>query len=129
MKVNLTVFFILIFFYKSAAQDYIPMTSSGRNSASCILSYSFKPGANRPSASLYFADGFELNLNATCSEVGSDGTNYQWCVRNDEMEEVAYLSIRFKSNKALAEIKYLSNKNSNRYSRYLKLLNGTFKKI
>lgn len=129
MKLNMTVVFILAFLCRSAAQDYIPLASSGRSSASCILSHSFKSSANRPSASLYFADGFQLNLNATCSEVGSDGTNYEWCVRNDEMEVIGYMSIRFISNKSLAEIKYLNNKNSSRYSRYLKLLNGTFKKI
>lgn len=98
--------------------DYISIKDSNKETASFVLSYSYTKGANRPYLEVKFFDDFEIYFNAVC-----DG-DYFWCVRNENMEDVGYMKITFEKNGEIANVKIKRNALSDRYSKYLDMLDG-----
>jgi len=128
-KVGLFLIFI-IGFLNSNSQTYIPQKAKNKSDASCVFTYYYVKGvSNRPSASIVFKHGFEFYLNAVCGEKGSDGISYDWCVRNNDIVDIAYMNVRFNSKSNAAEIKILKNEYSNKYIKYLNLFKGTFVRV
>jgi hypothetical protein len=83
-----------------------------------ILKYLNLEGSNRPSISVDFADGMEMNFSATCEG------EYSWCIKDNEMNEIGVMRIRFSENGSTARISIKSLGNSSEYEPYLNLLKG-----
>lgn len=83
-----------------------------------ILKYSILEGSNRPTISVDFEDGMEMYFNATCEG------EYSWCIKDNEMNEIGVMKIRFSENGSTARISIKSYDNSSEYEPYLNLLKG-----
>lgn len=129
MKIIL-IFLLLGLTYIGYTQTYKPIIQNKSNELTCLFTYSYTEGANRPSAYVVFSDNYnEISLNAVCSENGADGTNYSWCVRgflNGEMIDIAYLDFKFEQRGRILKVKILKNKYSYKYLKYLKVMEGHF---
>ena len=82
------------------------------------LKYSNLEGSNRPSISVDFVDGMEMYFNATCEG------EYSWCIKDNEMNEIGVMRIRFSENGSTARISIKSYDNSSEYEPYFNLLKG-----
>jgi hypothetical protein len=82
------------------------------------LKYSNLEGSNRPTISVDFADGMEMYFNATCEG------EYSWCIKDNEMNEIGVMRIRFSENGSTARISIKSYDNSSEYEPYFNLLKG-----
>ena len=95
------------------------------------LIYDENLDGNRPNLSIKFKDGFDLFefVMPVCEG------DYPWCLKNENMDNIAYLKLDFKSNGTLllSRIKYdksLENDiDKQNIIKHLELLNGTFNKI
>lgn len=117
----------VIFFssLSSKSQTFIPVIEKNSKYISSVFKYNFSEGANRPSAHIIFQDGYSFILNSVCSQTDSDGISYDWCIRNAEFEDVAYMTIIW-GKKGIIEIKILHNNLSKKYIKYLNLFKGFY---
>ena len=108
-------------FYGEAS--YIPIEEYSKQTASFILEYSYTKGANRPFIDLQFGEGPDFFLNAVCEG------EYNWCIRNEDNQDIAYMKILFENNGETAELLIMRNDLSQEYENYLNLLEGKVHKM
>jgi hypothetical protein len=96
------------------------------STSNIVIKYFENKGGNRPSLSISYKDGFSMfsHVMPVC------GGDYEWCLRNDEFEDIAYLKIDFYSNKLIAKIKidnYLfKQKNYEKIKKHINLIAGEY---
>lgn len=111
------------------AQNFIQNETTMQTSK-VKLTYDENIDGNRPNLSIKFKDGFDLFefVMPVCEG------EYSWCLKNGNMNNIAYLKLDFKSKGALllSKVKYdksLENEDDKQnIIAHLELLNGTFNK-
>ena len=125
MKAFFLILFSALLTSNLMAQTFVKKGES-ITSSNIVIKYSENKGGNRPSLSIEYKDGFSMfsHVMPVC------GGDYDWCLRNDEFEDIAYLKINFYSNKLIAKIKidtYLfKQKNYEKIKKHIDLIAGEY---
>jgi hypothetical protein len=122
----------ICFVTTTVAQTYIQDKTTIKNTK-VIFNYNENKGGEpaRPSLTIQYKDGFKM-FDLVMPNCEGD---YEWCLRNKDNEDIAYLKLNFNSNRTImfGNIKYdkLLDQETNKQEiiNHLSLLEGTFIKL